>query len=384
MGLGGQGNRGLGLGGHHLGAAGGLAFDFTTAVVANGVYVAPPAFLSLSCPTSGRTSQSSATGVVSGLGANAWRVRNVGNGSGLSIEAPRTSSLLYQQTFSGGHWLGNAGATFTTTTGPDGVANDALQATWTTAASSGVINQSTIAGGSFPGYLSFWAQWASGATSIDAFDIDAGAFVDNVALSTSWARNGQAIGTVSGGSNLGFGHASAAPAGTANIFGPQVEFGALYPSSVFPTVATAATRAADVLSTTAAIAPGGRLNMTGVFSPNFATAEQSFDMPLLWWSAGNQVYLRQTDSKIVVTVGGSVVLTSAVLAWSREQGLSVVCHLTPAGALMLTVSGATSGNGTTTVSGVAAFTTTPTAYVMGTSAGAQECVDLRQIGFAAP
>lgn len=108
------------------------------------------------------------------------------------------------------------------------------------------------------------------------------------------------------------------------------------------------------------------------------------DSPLLWWDASNQIFLRQADAKLCVKIGGSVALASAALTWSREQALTLGVHLAPGGALTLSVAGATTGNGTTTAAGVAAFTTQATAYLLGTSAGAQECTDLRALGFYAP
>jgi hypothetical protein len=153
---------------------------------------------------------------------------------------------------------------------------------------------------------------------------------------------------------------------------------------VIPTNGSEDIRAADTLSTTTAIAPSGRLNMTEVVAPNFASGEQGVDSPILWWSSTNQIYLQQSTGKVVVDVGGSPVLTSAALTWSREQAITVAVHLTPSGALSLTVSGATTGNGTVNTTGVGTFSTGATSYLLGTSSGAQECADLRSVSFAAP
>lgn len=363
--------------------------DFTAAASAGGVFTSPPSWLSISCATTGRTVQTSASTVVSGIGANAWRARNVGSGQGLSVESSRTNNslgtdgLAERVAFDGS-------STFVSGPGPDGSSNTGMAITWTGGAGQGystVYDATNITTSSTVCWS--WWQKSPSSTAIDIVDMADVQWVQiGVPVSSTWTRATKIVSSAPLEQWMGWGHSSSSPtpSGSANIWGLQSEFACNYPSSYVPnhSTSTTITRAADVLSTTAAIAPSGRLNMSTTIAPNFAKTEQGVDAPILWWDANDQVFLRKSDAKIVVAVGGSVVLTSAALTWSREQGLTAACHLAPGGVLSLTVSGATSGNGTTTASGVAAFTTSPTAYLLGSSSGAAECIDLRQIAFYVP
>jgi hypothetical protein len=120
------------------------------------------------------------------------------------------------------------------------------------------------------------------------------------------------------------------------------------------------------------------------FAPNFADEEQGVDAPLLWFDSQNQVLLQQASSKVAVMVADDIVLTSASLTWSRNQAITVMVSLDNSGALALTVSGATTGNGTTNASGVDPFTVGSTTYLLGTDDGAAECIDLQTVSFTTP
>lgn len=375
---------GLGLRGRRGAAPLVVPANFISAAVSAGLFTAPPSWLSISCATTGRTVQTGASTLVTGIGANAWRARNAGVATGLSVENAATNALVA----AGGTPINcrgpNAGG-MTITNGqadPAGGTNAALFSQsamsfgdyWNTAAPTAANVSAWVLWASGTGNAGLVAKWRSGGnyapvttslttwTPIDDYDAAIGGACDfDCRVNTP-------------GTSPGIN-----PATSWYGYAAQMEAANKYRSSYI-----GGARAADVLSTTAAIAPSGRLNMVATVAPNFATAEQANDSPILWWDANNNVTLQQSTSKVIVKVGGSVVLSSAALTWSREQGIGVAVHLTPGGSLSLGVNGATAGNGTSTATGVAAFTTSGTAYLLGTSSGAQECADLRTLGFYQP
>ena len=354
--------------------------NFTALATSGGVFTVPPSWLSISCATTGRTVQTSASTIVSGIGANAWRARNVGSGLGLSVESARENTDPYGVTGAASWTLG--GATAVNATGPDGSTNTAATVTWTTGTS--VLGYAAGLGSGAPYIASFWEIDTGGTRTIGFLDQFTGTPTTVISTAITWGRYQLSWGSAAP-ADLAWGTWAGAPNpnGQGTVWGAQIETGR-YPSSVIPTAGTAASRAADVLSTTSAIAPSGRLNMTAVVAPNFASGEQGVDSPILWWNSTNQIFLQQSTGKIVIELGGVAALVSAALTWSREQAITVAAHLAPSGALSLTVSGATTGNGTTNATGVGTFSTGATSYLLGTSSGAQECADLRSVSFAAP
>jgi hypothetical protein len=360
-------------------------FDFTTATVTNGVF-ALPSWLAIACATTGRTIQTSATTVRTGLGANAARARSVdGVAFGLSVEASLVNHVASLDTISAIWAFANSAALGAgTLAGPDG--STAHELTWTTAnfsvgapAAAGF----SVVGAGLPARASIWAQ-GDVSTSIQSYDSASAAWTTTLAISASaWSRIDSGIASGGGsGSFSAWGDASFSLAGKAFLWGPQLEQ-RLYPSSYMPSPSGGATRAADVLSipSPTLVAPGGFFDMTLTVAPNYSQAEQGADHDLLFFDSNNRVFIQQSTHKIVLRIGGVDVLSSA-LAWSREQGLTVrAAH--QASGRTLTVSGATSGNGTATGASAAAITLPATAYMLGNASGAEECADLRSVGFSA-
>jgi hypothetical protein len=369
-----------------------LTYDFTTAATSAGVFTSPPSALGISCPTTGRTVQTSASTVAAGIGANAWRARNAGGSTGLSVEKAATNQCP-NSTVDAASWaLGDGTGMKVAGTDPTGATGTAgLDDTDPTKFSYWLLAFSWSAG------ASTWSTWAQaiGPGAIAVAGLNSNASTDplggivwmpagNVAEPTFQRRS--VSGIASAGTHVAAAipryDGSGAQMGTTLYWGVQAEAGS-YPTSVVPTSGAAVTRAADVLSGSGAtLVPNGYLDWTLQVAPNFAQGEQSVDEPLLWLDAKNQVVL-QSSGKIVVLVAGTALLTSSSLTFAREQTITVhVVNSQKLGA-SLTVSGATTGDGTVTASATP-MTAAASFYLLGTSAGAQECVDLQKITIMAP
>jgi hypothetical protein len=235
-----------------------------------------------------------------------------------------------------------------------------------------------------PGILSFWFSAAPGTSSINVSDAHGANFSFTQSISTSWTRYRFIVADYAASCSVDIGDYNIASAGSATVWGGMFEAGAGYPSSVIPTGAASATRNADTLSGSAAsLAPGGYLDWTLQFAPNFAQNEQGVDAPLIWLDAQNQVYLRRSDSTIVFEVGGSPLITSAALTFAREQVITVHVVDSPGHGASLSVAGAAAGNGTMSAA-ASAMSTPAKVYILGDSSGGRECVDLQKITILGP
>jgi hypothetical protein len=244
---------------------------------------------------------------------------------------------------------------------------------------------------------STWSTWAQaiGPGTIAQVGLNTNASADALS-SLVWPPVGNVAEpafrrrSVSGTATAGIHPAAAVPrydsgpeTGTTLFWGIQAEAGS-YPTSVIPTSGGAGSRDADVLSGAATmLVPNGYLDWTLELAPNFAQGEQAADEPLIWLDAKNQVYLRQSDGKIALLAGGVTVLASPALSFVREQTITLHLINSAMHGASLTVSGATTGNGTVTASATPMSTPT-TVYVLGNNLGAQECADLQKITILAP
>jgi hypothetical protein len=357
--------------------------DFTKATTSGGIFTDPPDWLTISCPTTGRSVQTSASSLVTGLGANAWRAHNVGGATGLGVE--NASENQYPT----GQWTGSgwtAGVMTLTPGEPDPAGGSQAALFVSTGLDYGPFVEASVAGL----VCSVWVMYGgSGTGNVGQWlfrDTPDAVYAFVSEATTSWARLDLSIGSAEA-SLWGYfenradveGAPGAGPGSFYAVF-PQAETAA-YPSSY---VGGGNARAADVLSTTTPVAPSGLLLMTMVLAPNFADSEQGVDAPLLWFGSANQVLLQQASSKVAVMVADTIVLTSAALTWSRNQAITVTVSLDSTGALALTVSGATTGNGVTNASGVSPFTVGGTTYLLGTDDGAAESIDLQTVSFTTP
>jgi hypothetical protein len=163
-------------------------------------------------------------------------------------------------------------------------------------------------------------------------------------------------------------------------YGAQLE-AALYPSSLLP---PSGTRDPDILSGPAAtLCPSGFFSWQIQIAPNFASSEQSADVPLLWFDGNDEVFLQQSSGAVVMRLGGDTAVTTGQIVFARERVLTLTFTNTSSGA-MIEVQGATSGNGTTTGSSHAVAPLPTSVYILGDDTGAKECIDLQKLTVSAP
>ncbi len=338
-----------------------------------------PGWMAITCATAGRTSQVSASTLVAGLGANAARARNIGSGTGLSVEMARTNLALNSDTWTGTGW--SAGSMTRTASQAD-------------PAGGSVASKWTSAGGDFTNFQTgttarTYSAWVKGSTGTPPYAHfqKANSILTWVDITTTtWARavivyaSDQATGQiVCRTDNVPTG---SGPTGASTFltYGAQAEASVAYPSSYFPTAGATGARAADVLSVAAPanVAPGGFFELDMLVAPNYADTEQSADHNLVYFDTNNRIFIQQSTKKVVLRIGGADVLSSA-LTWSREAPIRIHALHRPGGR-KLDVAGATSGNGSSGLQSAAAAISLPgTSYLMGSNTGAEECADLRHL-----
>jgi hypothetical protein len=252
------------------------------------------------------------------------------------------------------------------------------------------MQQSYYVSGLPKGFASAWLKGAGNAMPYARFvvDPDADKNWDNPVdvTETGWGRYGVADGSgyfrlETRGDTDGSPLAITEPS-SVTAYGAQLEPGMNYPSSYIPTQNGERTREADKLyvnsANAAAVAPGGFFHVKLAFAPNYATGEnKAAGHDLLWFDSANRVYLRFSDNKIVLRIDGKEI-ASAPLAWAREDKITVEAVHSPSGR-RLTVSGAD-----VTGAPSVAIPSLTVIHVLGDNNGAQECADLRYIGFFPP
>ena len=293
---------------------------------------------------------------------------------------------MAQQDVTQAAWAKSNGFTVTNATDPSGATSACSMNDTSAAAVSQAVATFTTGAGART--ISAWMQILGAATRCD-IQSNTGAgdlLIASAGGDAAWIRR-SVSGTATAAAHnsvIAPRNVTASETGSVLVYGYQIEGGS-YPSSVIvSTSGSATTRAADVLSvpSPSTIAPAGRFDATLTIAPNYATAEQAGDYDLLFFDSSNRLFLRASDNKIVMRIGGADVVSSA-LTWSREQALTIrAAHC--ASGRTLTVSGATSGNGTTTAGAASAMTLPGTAYLLGNASGAEECSDLRAITFNVP
>lgn len=358
------------------------ALNFTNAARVGGAFTLPT-WLAITCATAGRTSQTSASAIATGFGANAARARSAdGTTWGLSVEASRKNNNVDTRLDQAGVWSRASFGTGTVVaaTGPSGASDAYLL---TNDGTAGFI-VATLTLPTATMVMSVWELVNAPAPGAAVARVNANAgsmLIDRGTVDAAFVRRDISGAVTAGNFNSVLQPRALAAAGSLTLYGYQIETGK-YPGSVIPTAGAAVTRAADVLSVASpsVIAPGGFFDLTIVVAPNYATAEQAADHDLLFFDTNNRVFIQQSTAKVVLRIGGADVLSSA-LTWSREQGLTIrAAH--KASGRTLTVSGATTGNGTATGGAASAISLPGTAYLLGNASGAEECSDLRSVLFA--
>lgn len=338
-----------------------------------------PSWLSLSCATVNRTSQTSASTIRTGFGANAARARSMDGALwGLNMESARA---VHGGALAG--WSTSGTITVTSDVDPSGAAtvcavndNDAANAAFL------VKTLSVVSGNRY--VLSAWEKVIGPITSTARLDgnYTAGTVrIDRTQADVAWVRRDVSdVSTVTNCNAVIQPRTTAGDTGSVFVYAYQIELGK-YPSSAFIPPSETTTRAADVLSipSPAGISPNGFLDVDLTWVPHYAHTEQSADHDLLFFDSNNRLFLQQSTAQLVLRIGGADVLSSA-LTWSRNQAIRVRAQHRSAGRALV-VSGATSGNGTAAGSSSSALSLPATAYLLGNASGSQECGDLRSITF---
>jgi hypothetical protein len=346
-----------------------------------------PRGMAITCPTTGRTSQTSASTLRTGFGANAARARSV-NGAvwGLSVESARTNVVAAPSDFSSGSWTKTTGVVGTAATtdllDPAG-ANGATRLAYDgsgTAGNTRIVQSTGVTPGNSVAYcMSWWGRMLTGTRTIDGY-LNLPSTIVHTTFTSTWQRfDGTDNGNGTFALQFNLTDATLNSAFNGYCYACQEELGK-YPSSAFT-----GARAADVLSLSSpsTIAPGGYFDVSKVFAPHYATAEQSVDHNLVYFNDNNRLFLRQSDSKLVLRLAGANNTVSSALTWSRETALRIRARHTPR-EQVLEVLGATTGNGVASAAAAAAISLPATAYLLGSSTGAEESSSLYAVQFQRP
>ncbi|MEQ9320071.1 MAG: neuraminidase-like domain-containing protein, partial [Polyangiaceae bacterium] len=141
--------------------------------------------------------------------------------------------------------------------------------------------------------------------------------------------------------------ANSSATGTCRATFFQVEERA-YPTSFHPT-----TRSAETLSCPYAVfSPQGWFRFTLTYAPQYAHDEAANDHHVFYIDEDNRCYFDQSAATFVLRLGGTDMITSSAVTFSRLQHLTLTVQSRPDG-VELVVSGATTGDSTTSAGAVA-------------------------------
>lgn len=354
-----------------------------------------PDWLRIECPTGNRTSQWGIDTLQRGFGPNAARPRNVGLGWGLSVESRRRNQIKGSDSWNGTTWNESGPALRMKRT--EGQTDPAGGSAAVKFDSTG--NQRSSRTSVPQGYASAWLM-GTGMPPLAHFVIDNGGAswgYHTLNEVIGWRRYSAGIGSggflLSTEGNALSGASAITEPTTIHAFGAQHETDGngstmKYPSSYIPTADTDVTRDADSLYSDSAneLIPGGYFHAIVKFAPNYASNEWfSKTHQILYLNTTNHVRLDLDKGKLVLECAGSILTgpTSGALSWDRETELTVEVKVTPRGR-WLSVSGAKGGNFEVSDVEDRAWPSNGRVYILGDTSGAQECADLRYIGFFAP
>lgn len=345
-----------------------------------------PEWMAIACATTSRTSQTSATTIVPGFGANAARGYSV-DGTAWYLLGENAGANLLTKTETFGSWniISTGSVTADTLAAPDG-ATTADTLTWPGNDKGIYALQNSPA--NTKGVSTLWMQKQGSNTQLGQWDVATGYYNKLHTLTTSWARGEKAFAGNASGTYFGFGSWGGNPigSGTAYIWGAQVEDGVNYPSNYMPGDTSAFTRAADVMTLAgSAFGTFGLFDFNMVLAPLYANGEQAGNHTLFDFNDGlTKAILRQSDNKVVFTVNGGTSMVSSALTWSRNQAITIRCTNKKTTSQSLIVSGATTGNGTTTGGAGVRVTIPSTIYLGGGSSGCEESAGFGNVNIYSP
>lgn len=353
-------------------------FDASSLTPGSDGTLALPWWMGISCATVGRTAQTSASTLRSGLGANVARAfSRDGSTWGVLVE-PGAVNLQGVSDFSAWGDTGDS-PTFSPVTGPDG-ASSATRIEDDDATSGEGASDTNELGILGNHTMSCWVANVSSSYALIRTREIGGigdlcrVQVDGPTVGWEFIRDTYSgtAATTDCESNVTPAANGTADTGAADFYGYQVE------ERLYPTSFIDGTRAADVLvALTSVIAPDGYYDLTITYRPHYADTEATTDHTLLYIDADNHLVFRASDATHVWTVNG-VAMENRTIEFSRHQELTVQVQHTAEGR-QLVVSGATSGNGDPGLQPAsAALTDLPgLTYVLGGTSGPEHGADLR-------
>jgi hypothetical protein len=361
------------------------------------MYTFPDGWLEIKCPTGDRTSQVSANTIRFGYGPDIARPRNVNGKWGLSVESIRKNRIKNSNSWQGAAWLTPGGTPMTITT----MQPDPSGGMTATKFSSVGQQQSSYVSLPGAGLATGWFKGEGATSPYGYFAVEPGginwvyATIDD---STNWKR-------YEAGSSDGFfvletrKDADGDPpaimySSSIHAFAAQHETFSdnkvpKYPSSYIPTADVERIREADSLYTNffgEIFQYGPYLNMVIKFAPNYASTEALIDHDILYMEGPNRLYFDASTQKFVLKTNNQTLTGPAAgtATWKREQELTLTIKTSPQGR-EFSLSGADTGNFSKLGDAMdtPSVTNTPI-YILGNDKGAQECADLRYIGFFKP
>jgi hypothetical protein len=363
-----------------------------------------PSWLLFSSPSSGKTSQTSASTLRTGFGPDVPRARNVTgmpNDWGLSIESARRNLVRFSDSWANGmtqYWqylTGNGDMAYMTmqVDPAGGMAATLFQSTGDQASAYVTVTGRTASGW-------FRGQGMPGDPAPTGGDlsfahfrhVDAPMKAYTEVTSTEWTRYSITNAMNENGSIVLETRDRPQGAGVISTpteilaYGAQVEPDGAYPSSYIPTANADGDRQAEKLWSpmASALVQDGFFRITIRFAPNYASGEQAGDHDLIVFKdKNNRLFVRAMDNAIVLRVDNSQEIASDPLTWDREQPLTVVA-VNSGAELSLSVMGATSGDGAKTMGAGIPMQLDASLHILSDTAGATECADLRYISFGPP
>lgn len=339
------------------------------------------AFYFTRAPTDGAT----AFMVQAASGVRRMENRGDGLGASLLMEGSATNYLLNSRAMNAASWTAGTGTlTVNAANGPDGTAVAAQE----NAASAQYGPWAQNPGPTGNVVASIWVRAVSGTASHQIELLNSPAVARVLSVGTTYGRN-MAQGNVSVNSGMitldardeTANGGQVATAQNCYLDLPQLEAG-FYPTSPINTTTAAVTRPADTLSYASGSYPAAFLTSGFVvsFAPDASSTDfiaSNEDWRLVQVGANDYVRIRKNTNCVVELVCGGTVVATLTITFSRAQALMITASPTRGS---LTVSGATTGNGTNVGTG-AAWPSGSTLYVGGDNAGAHN-VTGRYVGAA--